>query len=86
MLNINTLYCLYDSIILFYYVVMDKTTESGYQSEYVAECILKSVLKQEKEVTIAPFSPKAAIVLRTLFPSLFFWIMQRRAKKSAKNI
>ncbi|KAM0730063.1 Dehydrogenase/reductase SDR family protein 7-like [Formica fusca] len=67
------------------YGLMDKTTESGYQSEYVAECILKSVLKQEKEVTIAPFSPKAAIVLRTLFPSLFFWIMQRRAKKSAKN-
>lgn len=59
---------------------MDKTTENGYQPEFVAERILKSVLKQEKEVTIAPFSPKAAIVLRTLFPSLFFWIMQKRAK------
>lgn len=59
---------------------MDKTTENGYQPEFVAERILKSVLKQEKEVTIAPFSLKAAIVLRTLFPSLFFWIMQKRAK------
>ncbi|EFN72306.1 Dehydrogenase/reductase SDR family protein 7-like [Camponotus floridanus] len=62
------------------YGLMDKTTENGYQPEFVAECILKSVLKQEKEVTIAPFSPKVAIVLRTLFPSLFFWIMQKRAK------
>lgn len=64
---------------------MDKTTESGYQPEYVAECVLKSILKQEKEVTIAPFSPKVAIILRTLFPSLFFWIMQKRASKSAKT-
>ncbi|XP_012225368.1 dehydrogenase/reductase SDR family protein 7-like isoform X1 [Linepithema humile] len=67
------------------YGLMDKTTESGYQPEYVAECILKSVLKQEKELTIAPFSPRCAIVLRTLFPSLFFWIMQKRAQKLAKD-
>ncbi|XP_072748613.1 dehydrogenase/reductase SDR family protein 7-like [Anoplolepis gracilipes] len=67
------------------YGLMDKTTETGYQPEYVAECILKSVLKQEKETTIAPFSAKAAIVLRTLFPSLFFWIMQKRAKKISKE-
>lgn len=64
---------------------MDKTTESGYQPEYVAECILKCVLKQEKELTIAPFSHKCAIILRTLFPSLFFWIMRKRAQKLAKD-
>lgn len=64
---------------------MDKATENGYQPGYVAECVLKSVLKQEKEVTIAPFTSKAAIVIRTLFPSLFFWIMQKRARKLAKN-
>lgn len=63
------------------YGLMDETTENGYEPEYVAEYILKSILKQEKEVTIAPFMPKAAILLRTLFPSLFFWIMQNRAKK-----
>jgi len=67
------------------YGVMDKTTESGYQPKYVAECILKSVLKQEKEVTIAPFLPKCAIILRTLFPSLYFWIMQKRASKLARD-
>ena len=67
------------------YGLMDKATENGYQPGYVAECVLKSVLKQEKEVTIAPFTSKAAIVIRTLFPSLFFWIMQKRARKLAKN-
>jgi len=66
-------------------LVMDKTTESGFQPKYVAECILKSVLKQEKEVTIASFSPKCAIILRTLFPSLYFWIMQKRARKLARD-
>lgn len=67
------------------YGIMDKATESGYESKYVAECILKSVLKQAKEVIIAPFSPKCAIVLRTLFPSLYFWIMQKRARKLARD-
>lgn len=64
---------------------MDTTTENGYEPEYVAECILRSVLKQEKEITIAPFTSKAAIVLRTLFPSLYFYIMKQRAKKGAKQ-
>ncbi|KYN36986.1 Dehydrogenase/reductase SDR family protein 7-like protein [Trachymyrmex septentrionalis] len=67
------------------YGLMDKTTESGFQPKFVAECILKSVLKQEKEVTIASFSPKCAIVLRTLFPSFYFWIMQKRARKLARD-
>lgn len=64
---------------------MDETTENGYDPEYVAEHILKAVLKQKKEVTIAPFSVKTAIMIRTLFPSLFFWLMQKRAKKLAKS-
>jgi len=64
---------------------MDKTTENGYQPDYVAQCILKSVLYQQKEITIAPFTAKVAIILRVLFPSLFFWIMERRAKKMKKE-
>jgi len=64
---------------------MDKTTENGYQPDYVAQCILKSVLYQQKEITIAPFTAKVAIILRALFPSLFFWIMERRAKKMKKE-
>lgn len=64
---------------------MDQTTENGYRPEYVAECILKSILKEEKEVTIAPFTVKCAIVLRILFPALFFWIMKRRARKLVRK-
>lgn len=72
-------------ILIFFSIVMDKTTESGYQPKYVAECILKSVLKQKKEIIIAPLVPKCAIILRTLFPSLYFWIMQKRARKLARE-
>ena len=67
------------------YGVMDKTTEEGYSPEYVADCILKAVLKQEKDVIVSSFTPKVAIYLRTLCPSLYFWIMYKRAKKSEKE-
>ncbi|OAD62781.1 Dehydrogenase/reductase SDR family protein 7-like [Eufriesea mexicana] len=67
------------------YGVMDKATQEGYSPEYVADCILKAVLKEEKDVTIAPFTPKFAMYLRTLCPSLYFWAMQKRAKKTAKE-
>ncbi|XP_078045594.1 dehydrogenase/reductase SDR family protein 7-like [Augochlora pura] len=67
------------------YGVMDKSTEEGYSAEYVAERILKAIVKDEKDVIIAPFSPKVAIYLRTLCPSLYFWIMHKRARKSDKD-
>ncbi|EFN80815.1 dehydrogenase/reductase SDR family protein 7-like [Harpegnathos saltator] len=67
------------------YGIMDETTVNGYEPDYVAERILEAVLKQKKEVTIAPFLVKCAIIIRTLFPSLFFWLMQKRAKKLANN-
>lgn len=67
------------------YGVMDKTTQEGYSPEYVADYTLKAVLKEEKDVLIAPITPKLAIYLRTLCPSLYFWIMQKRAKKSEKE-
>nr|XP_033321754.1 dehydrogenase/reductase SDR family protein 7-like [Megalopta genalis] len=67
------------------YGVMDKSTEEGYSTEYVAERILKAILKDEKDVIIATFTPKIAIYLRTLCPSLYFWIMHKRARKSEKD-
>lgn len=73
---------------MYYYHLVtatDETTENGYEPEYVANCILEAVLKQKEEVTIAPLSAKSAIVIRTLFPSLFFWLMKKRARKLAKN-
>ncbi|XP_054008597.1 dehydrogenase/reductase SDR family protein 7-like [Hylaeus anthracinus] len=67
------------------YGVMDKTTEEGYSPEYVADCTLKAILKEEKDVLIAPVTPRLAVYLRTLCPSLYFWIMQKRAQKSEKE-
>ncbi|XP_076654496.1 dehydrogenase/reductase SDR family protein 7-like [Halictus rubicundus] len=67
------------------YGVMDKTTEEGYSPEYVAQRTLKAILKDEKDVIIATFSPKFAIYLRTLCPPLYFWIMLKRAKKSKED-
>lgn len=67
------------------YGVMDKNTQEGYSPEYVADRILKAVLKEEKDVFIAPFIPKCAVYLRTLCPSLYFWIMQKRAKKAKES-
>lgn len=65
---------------------MDKATQEGYSPEYVADRILKAVLKEEKDVIITPFIPKFAVYLRTLCPSLYFWAMQKRAKKAAKEL
>ncbi|XP_394428.1 dehydrogenase/reductase SDR family protein 7-like isoform X2 [Apis mellifera] len=67
------------------YGVMDKTIQEGYYPEYVADRILKAVLKEEKDILITPFIPKAAMYLRTLCPSLYFWIMQKRAKKTKEK-
>ncbi|XP_026285773.1 dehydrogenase/reductase SDR family protein 7-like isoform X2 [Frankliniella occidentalis] len=63
------------------YGVMDETTAGGYPPEYVAQQILNSVVLQEKEVVIATTGPCLAILLRSLSPSLYFWIMQKRANK-----
>ena len=67
------------------YGVVDKTTAEGYSPEYVADCVLRAVLKQEKDVLVSSFTPKVAIYLRTLCPSLYFWVMYKRAKRSEKE-
>lgn len=67
------------------YGVMDETTQQGFPAKDVAEEILKSMLNGCKDVTISTASPKIAILIRTLFPSLYFWIMERRARKTSEN-
>ncbi|XP_034239796.1 dehydrogenase/reductase SDR family protein 7-like isoform X2 [Thrips palmi] len=63
------------------YGVMDETTAGGYPPEYVAEQILNGVILKEKEIILATSGPRYAILLRSLSPSLYFWIMQKRANK-----
>lgn len=64
---------------------MDKTTQQGYSPEYVAEQVLAAILRNSSEVTVAPCLPRLAQFIRYICPSLYFFIMQRRAKKLAKE-
>ncbi|XP_020711313.1 dehydrogenase/reductase SDR family protein 7-like [Athalia rosae] len=67
------------------YGVMDKATAQGLPPEYVAEEVLKALLRKTSELTVSTFTPKVAIYLRTVFPSLYFWIMRKRANKEIKD-
>lgn len=62
---------------------MDRDTVDGYKPEYVSEKILSAVVEGRKELIIAPISVRLAIMIRTLSPTLYFWIMERRARKSS---
>jgi dehydrogenase/reductase SDR family protein 7B len=58
---------------------MDSATANGYKPEYVAEKILSAVVQGKEELIISPIIPRLAILIRTLAPSLYFWIMKKRA-------
>jgi len=60
---------------------MDPNTASGYSAEYVASEVIKGILRQDKEIVLAPLMHRVAIVLRAVFPSLYFKIMESRAQK-----
>lgn len=62
--------------------VMDSTVASGYKPDYVAEKILCAVADGKKELIISPIVPRLAVLIRTIAPSLYFWVMERRARKS----
>ena len=63
---------------------MDKTIQQGYTPEYVAEEVLRAVVNETKEIMVAPFVPKAATFIRYFLPSLYFKIMERRAKAKSE--
>ncbi|XP_065094087.1 dehydrogenase/reductase SDR family protein 7-like [Ochlerotatus camptorhynchus] len=63
------------------YGKMDSTTTSGASPETVAKRILKALLRDEDDITIAPIAPRVAYWIRHLCPPLYFWIMARRARK-----
>ncbi|XP_058820513.1 dehydrogenase/reductase SDR family protein 7-like isoform X2 [Topomyia yanbarensis] len=68
------------------YGKMDSTTASGAEPERIAKRILKAILRDEQDVTISQAAPKVAYWIRHLCPSLYFWIMARRAKKMSTSI
>lgn len=60
---------------------MDPSIEQGYSSDYVAAKIVKALVEKRKEIVIATILPRIAIFLRKYLPSIYFYIMARRARK-----
>lgn len=68
------------------YGINDVTTSNGASPDQMAGDIMKAVIHYEKDTIIAGFQPHLATWLRFLSPSLYFWVMERRALKlNAEN-
>ncbi len=59
----------------------DATIEDGMPVEKAAHRILAAVQSGSQEFVLASFMPKLAIAIRYAFPALYFWVMERRARK-----
>ena len=62
---------------------MDTSTAAGFTPEYTADKILDGIVSNEKDLVISQFIPNLAITLRHSVPSLYHWIMARRANKTS---
>ncbi|OTF69304.1 hypothetical protein BLA29_008344 [Euroglyphus maynei] len=60
---------------------MDETTASGHTPEYVATISIEMLLNDQQERILAPFIHRFLIIIRTLWPNLYFFIMKIYAKK-----
>ena len=63
----------------------DANQERGYSVEYVADNIIKSIIAPQHQLILAPFYVRIAVLLRAFLPSVYFFIMSRRAKNEKKN-
>ena len=63
------------------FAVIDATTASGMDPEFVAGRILEAIERKEEDVILADFAANAAVCLRTFLPGLLFKILKRRANK-----
>lgn len=64
---------------------MDATTAAGMSPQELAERTVIAVANSDPELTVADFSAYLGIYLRVLLPSVYFWAMERRARKEAKK-
>ncbi|KAG8432854.1 hypothetical protein GDO86_017202 [Hymenochirus boettgeri] len=64
--------------------VLDKNTVEGKPPEEVAQIIFQAVGERRKEVLAAGLVPTLAVYLRTISPTIFFFIMAARAKNEQK--
>lgn len=66
--------------------ITDSETASGMSPEKASEEILKAVLMKQKDVVIAPLFIRFVAKLRHFLPEIYFWAMQKRAKKLANKM
>ncbi|XP_064478972.1 dehydrogenase/reductase SDR family protein 7-like isoform X2 [Ornithodoros turicata] len=67
------------------YGVMDETTANGMEPKEVADAVIEAVVNRRWDVILATLAPRLVIVLRVLFPWLYFIIMISRAKRLRQN-
>lgn len=63
---------------------MDPSTAQGYCPIWVAERVVQAMESGQQEVVLAPLHHRLALLLRVLLPSLYFWLMARRAGKAGE--
>ncbi len=62
------------------YGVQDHATATGMSAREAAEAILVCAVNHDDEVLLAPLIPRLVMLVRVLWPSIYFYIMKRRAK------
>ena len=67
------------------YGQLDSTTKAGYSVEHVSEEIISSVADKRRELVLAPLYVRLAIMMRSLAPGLYRYVMARRAEKERKQ-
>uniref|UniRef100_A0A5S6R1Y1 thioredoxin-disulfide reductase (NADPH) n=1 Tax=Trichuris muris TaxID=70415 RepID=A0A5S6R1Y1_TRIMR len=65
---------------------MDTATLHGMDPDRAAIQVLKAVVDNEEELILAPPRIRLAILLRVIWPSLFFWLMRRRAAEAKAKL
>ncbi|XP_071450863.1 dehydrogenase/reductase SDR family protein 7-like [Hetaerina americana] len=66
--------------------VMDETTAAGMEPEKIAEMVVNEVARGHSgDLIVSGTLPHLAILFRTLIPSLYFWIMNNRARRLQKE-
>eukprot|EP00041_Stephanoeca_diplocostata_P009645 m.150553 g.150553 ORF g.150553 m.150553 type:complete len:167 (-) comp17828_c0_seq3:521-1021(-) len=61
--------------------IMDVTTANGIKPSDMAVTTLEAIASQTSEVVVASSLPKIAVMLRNIFPDIWFWYLSRRARK-----
>ena len=64
---------------------MDTATETGYSVQYVSDKVIGCILAQDCDLVLAPLYVRIAIIIRTLLPSLYRYIINKRAVKERKD-